>query len=205
VIGIVDYGMGNLRSVHNALDAQAIESRIVTTAAEVRAADRLIVPGVGAFAQAMGELRGSGLVEPLRESAAGGTPVLGICLGMQLLVTRGTETAPTEGLGLIPGVADLLPVRAPQRLPHVGWNSIRLARPHPVFEGVKAVADFYFVHSYAVRSDDPADALATTEHGDEFTSVIARDNVIGVQFHPEKSQANGLRILENFAAWDGKC
>jgi len=205
VIGIVDYGMGNLRSVRNALEVQAIEARIVETPAELGEVERLIVPGVGSFAHAMAELHTRGLVEPLRARAASGVPMLGICLGMQLLVSLGTEVEPAEGLGLIPGVAELLPVEPPQRLPHVGWNSLILARPHPVFAAVRKTADFYFVHSFVVRVDDAAHSLATTTYGDAFTSVIARDNIVGVQFHPEKSQENGLRILENFAAWDGTC
>lgn len=205
MIGIVDYGMGNLRSVRNALESQAIESRIVATASELRAVERLIVPGVGAFAQAMDELIARELVKPIRESAAAGTPVLGICLGMQLLVSRGTEMGERAGLDLIPGTASLWPVQPPQRSPHVGWNNIALTRTHPVFDGVRARADFYFVHSYTVAVEAPDDVLATTEYGASFASVIANANVIGVQFHPEKSQTNGLRILENFASWDGTC
>ena len=205
MIGIVDYGMGNLRSVWNALDSQAIPARIVATPADIREAERLIIPGVGAFAHAMRELNDRGLVAPIRERAAEGVPLLGICLGMQLLASLGTETGTTEGLDLIPGRADLLPVETPQRLPHVGWNAISLARQHPLFEGVRGSADFYFVHSFAVAPTDPAAVLATTEYGRLFASVIGRDNIVGVQFHPEKSQANGLRILENFASWDGQC
>jgi glutamine amidotransferase len=205
MIGIVDYGMGNLRSVWNALDSQAIPARIVATAEDLGQAERLIIPGVGAFAHAMRQLNDRGLVAPIRARAAAGVPLLGICLGMQLLVSLGTETETTEGLDLIPGRADLLPVEPPQRLPHVGWNAITLAGRHPLFDGVRGSADFYFVHSFAVETADPHHLLARTEYGRPFASAIGRDNVVGVQFHPEKSQTNGLRILENFAAWDGRC
>ena len=205
MIGIVDYGMGNLRSVWNALDSQAIEARVVKTAAEIEAVDRLILPGVGAYSQAMRELSGRELVRPIQASVASGKPMLGICLGMQLLVDHGNEPDPTEGLGLIGGECVLMPAAPPQRLPHVGWNTVALARPHPVFEGLRANADYYFVHSFMVRRLASIDALGRTDYGEPFVSVIARGNVVGVQFHPEKSQTNGLRILENFSSWDGTC
>lgn len=205
MIGIIDYGMGNLRSVRNALDAQAIEAHIVDTPAAIRSAQRLIVPGVGAFAHAMRELHQRALVQPIRDAAAAGTPILGICLGMQLFVSEGTESEHTSGLDLIGGVCSRLRVTAPQRLPHVGWNAISLRRPHPVFEGVRTATDYYFVHSFAVTTTHDEDVLAETEYGTRFTSVIARGSVIGTQFHPEKSQTSGLRILENFANWDGTC
>lgn len=205
MIGIIDYGMGNLRSVWNALDSQAIDARVVQTAADLRASDRLILPGVGAFAQAMQELDRRGLASAIQDAVAGGTPLLGICLGMQLLVERGTEPEPTLGLGLVPGDCVLLSVEAPQRLPHVGWNTVRFVRKHPVFEGLREHVDYYFVHSYVVRAASPDAVIGLTAYGPEFVSVIGRDNVVGVQFHPEKSQANGLRLLENFAGWDGTC
>jgi glutamine amidotransferase len=205
MIGIIDYGMGNLRSVWNALDSQAIDATLASTPEGIRECDRLIIPGVGAFAQAMEELTARGLVDAIRQHAAAGKAVLGICLGMQVLTSSGTEPIETAGLDLIAGIADRMRVTAPYRLPHVGWNSIRLTRRHVLFEGVRETADYYFVHSYAVRPKDPLAALAVTEYAEPFTAVIARENVVGVQFHPEKSQSNGLRILRNFAGWDGRC
>jgi imidazole glycerol-phosphate synthase subunit HisH len=205
MIGIIDYGMGNLRSVWNALDALALDAQVISDPEALERCDRVIVPGVGAFAAAMKQLNDRGLTEAIRGFAASGKPVLGICLGMQILVSTGTEPTTTPGLDLIPGIADRLVVAPPHRLPHVGWNTIQLGRSHPLFDGVKTIADFYFVHSYAVRPADDAAALARSEYSGQFVAAIAHRNVAGVQFHPEKSQTNGLRILENFAAWDGVC
>jgi glutamine amidotransferase len=205
MIGIIDYGMGNLRSVWNALETQAIAAKLVATPAEARDCDRLIIPGVGAFAQAMQELHARGLVEPIRAHAASGKPVLGICLGMQVLMSTGTEPTETAGLDLISGVTDQLRVSTPHRLPHVGWNSIGLSARHPLFEGVRASADYYFVHSYVARPADTRATMAVTEYGEVFTSVVAQGSVVGVQFHPEKSQSSGMRVLENFSVWDGSC
>lgn len=205
MIGVIDYGMGNLRSVFNAIDSLAIDATLVATPDGVAACDRLIVPGVGAFGRAMEELDRRGLSDAIREHARAGKPVLGICLGMQVLASEGREPVPTPGLGLVDGVAERLSVNPPRRLPHVGWNSLSLTRPHPVFEGVKPNADYYFVHSYVVQPANTSDALAHTEYEARFVSALAHENVVGVQFHPEKSQSNGLRILENFASWNGEC
>ena len=205
MIGIIDYGMGNLRSVSNALDYIGIDAEIITEAASVAQYDRVILPGVGAFALAMKNLREKGFEPAILSHVLSGKPFLGICLGMQLLASRGVESGETQGLNLIGG--DVIAMDLPREfpIPHVGWNSVELQRPHPIFEGIKKNIDYYFVHSYHFANATDQDVLGITDYGSPFVSVVARDNVVGVQFHPEKSQQGGLALLENFAAWDGKC
>lgn len=205
MIGIVDYGMGNLRSVRNALTYLNVPVTLVSNRDAMEAVDRLILPGVGAFARAMGNLAAAGLVEPLRRRVQEGVPLLGLCLGMQLLAAEGEEPVRTEGLGIVPGDVRLMSVPKGLHLPHVGWNNIALRRSHPVLHGVKAGVDFYFVHSYAVSATYPDDVLATFTYGGEFVAAVARGSAIGVQFHPEKSQDGGLKLLRNFCRWDGRC
>ncbi len=205
MIGILDYGMGNLRSVRNAVYSLGHDVALVTTPQELAGVNALIVPGVGAYAKAMENLRERGFIPAIRAYVEAGKPLLGICLGMQILSTSGTEPVDAEGLNVIPGRVDKLPVQAPLRLPHVGWNNPTFVRKHPVFARVKPNADFYFVHSYHFTPDNKDDALATSVYGLEFTCVVGRKNVLGVQFHPEKSQESGLRLLDNFCNWDGQC
>jgi glutamine amidotransferase len=204
LVGIVDLDMGNLRSVANAIAALGYDARIARQPEELSCVTHLILPGVGAFATAMAHMREQALFEPIRRLAECGIPILGICLGMQLLASHGEEGGITTGLGLIPGrVIRFEPSDVPA-IPHVGWNEVRLLGTHPVFEKLKTGRDFYFVHSYHFGFDDPANRLGVVEYGGrDYASIVGRKNVLGFQFHPEKSQANGLRLLENFCEWNG--
>ena len=193
MIAIADYGMGNRRSVEKALARVGAES-VVTT--DVRDASAIILPGVGAFPEAMRNLERSGLGEALIERAAAGVPILGICLGMQLLFESSTEHEGAEGLGILPG--RVTPLKSP-RLPHIGWNLVTFERPSVLTEGLGDAAAFYHVHSFACRPSDPADIVGTSEYGERFVSMVERGNVMGAQFHPEKSSLDGLRMLKNFA------
>jgi imidazole glycerol-phosphate synthase subunit HisH len=199
MIQIVDYGMGNLRSVLNALEALGAEARISSSAADLRAAERIVLPGVGAFGEAMARLREAGLVEPLREEVlARGKPFLGICLGMQLLADRGFEHGEHDGLGFIPGeVRRIVPSGAELRVPHIGWNAATARASSPLFRELKDPA-FYFVHSFHFVPRDRAHASATSDYGGELVVAVERERVFGVQFHPEKSHKAGLRLLRNF-------
>lgn len=205
MIGILDNRMGNLRSVWNAVDELGFDPALVDDRVTLDELTHLIIPGVGHFRSAMQNLQETGRASTIRKFAASGRPVLGICLGMQLLASRGTEGGDLEGLGLIPGVVVKLPAGPGLRLPHVGWNTVHVRREHPVFRGLKPNRDFYFVHSYALRCDDEGDWLGETEYGDVFTCIAGRDNVIGFQFHPEKSQVSGILLLKNFCRWNGRC
>jgi len=203
-VGILNLDIGNLRSVGNAAWSLGFDHRFVTTAEELDDLTHLIIPGVGAFHAAMHRLADTGTLDAVRRFKASGRPLLGLCLGMQLLTSLGEEGSLTEGLGFIGGrVARLDEARVPS-IPHVGWNSVEWRRSHPVTAGVKTGVDFYFVHSYRVHLDSADDALGCTDCGEVFPSVIAHRNVIGFQFHPEKSQANGLKLIANFCDWDGK-
>lgn len=204
-VGILNLGMGNLRSVQNAVYSLGWDPEVVETPETVDDATHLIIPGVGAFYTAMRRMDERGLREPVRGFAASGRPLLGLCLGMQLLASSGEEGDPATGLGLIPGHVERLRPDLVPAIPHVGWNSMELARTHPVTDGVRNGVDFYFVHSYRFAVADDGDVLGTTDCGQAFAAGVARDNVVGFQFHPEKSQANGLKLIDNFCAWDGRC
>jgi glutamine amidotransferase len=194
VIAIADYGMGNRRSVEKALAHVGAES-VVTT--DVRNASAIILPGVGAFPEAMRNLERTGLGEVLVERAAAGVPLLGICLGMQLLFDSSTEHEGAAGLGILPGTVTRLDS---PRLPHIGWNLVTFERASALTEGLGDAAAFYHVHSFACRPSDPGDVVGTSEYGERFVSVVERGNVMAAQFHPEKSSRDGLRMLRNFAA-----
>jgi glutamine amidotransferase len=199
-IAIVDYGMGNVRSLTNAL-AYVGENAIVTAdPSELARADRLLLPGVGAFGDAMAAIRERGLVDPLTHFAmVMRKPILGICLGMQLFAQASSEHGQHQGLGWL--VADIVPLDpvAPAKVPHVGWNSLRFDTDDWLFRGVpKAQADFYFVHSLHMRCLDASDCIATTEHGGPVTAAVRRGNLVATQFHPEKSQDNGIQLLQNW-------
>jgi len=199
-IAVVDYGMGNRRSVQKALEHVGAIAAITRDHRELHAADALVVPGVGAFPLAMANLHELGLDELMRERSQQGTPILGICLGMQLLFDRSEELGSTEGLGLIAGQVSWVDSGS-LRIPHIGWNDVRFERPSPLTEGLPVSGcAFYHVHSLAARPRDPADVVGSTEYGERFPTIVARGSVLGVQFHPEKSSIHGLRMLRNFSA-----
>ena len=194
MIAIADYGMGNRRSVEKALAHVGAES-VVT--ADVRDASAIILPGVGAFPEAMRNLERTGLGEALIERAAAGVPLLGICLGMQLLFESSVRARGRFRLGILPGTVTAL--ESP-RLPHIGWNLVTFERDSALTEGLGEAAAFYHVHSFACRPSDASDVVGTSEYGERFVSVVERGNVMAAQFHPEKSSLDGLRMLRNFAA-----
>jgi glutamine amidotransferase len=196
-IAIRDYGMGNLRSVEKALEHVGASATIGSDADAVRAADGLILPGVGAFPKAMERVRELGLDELLAERRGAGVPILGICLGLQLLFDSTTELGGAAGIGLLPGAVAELEADG-LKVPHIGWSPVRWERESRLTEGVESETPFYFVHSFAPRPA-PADLLGTAAYGARFACAVERDNVFGVQFHPEKSSAAGLRLLSNFA------
>jgi glutamine amidotransferase len=193
---IVDYGMGNLRSVSKALEHLGQTVEITSDPSAVTRAERLILPGVGAFGDAMAELERRGLVEPIRRLVAAGRPFLGVCLGMQLLMDGSEEAPGVAGLGLVPGTVRRFQTEL--KVPHMGWNTVRQAQPAPLFHGLPDEEYFYFVHSYYVVPDDPQAAAGLTHYAIDFASVLWRDNVVATQFHPEKSQQRGLAMLRNF-------
>lgn len=204
-IGIIDVGIGNLGSLRHAVHSQGWDTVSVSAPDDFAELTHLLLPGVGAFASAMTRLADSGLIDAIRHFAAQGRPVMGICLGMQILADTGMEGGDTPGLALIPGNVVPINPKSGLRLPHVGWNESRQMRVHPVLKGIRNDVDFYFVHSYRIVTCDPNTVLAETEYGERFPSIIGKGNVIGAQFHPEKSQTNGLRLLDNFCQWNGTC
>ena len=212
LVAIIDYGSGNLRSAEKAI-AKAVHdgglaNRVVVTGdpEAVHGAERIVLPGVGAFADCMDGLRAApGMVEALSDAVRRrGAPFLGICVGMQLMATRGLEHGTHEGLNWIKGdVVRLAPSDPALKIPHMGWNTLRSLRPHPVIAHLDTPAEphAYFVHSFCLRASQANDVLADTDYGGAIAAVIGRDNMIGTQFHPEKSQAVGLKLLENFVRW----
>jgi len=196
-IAIVDYRMGNLRSVEKGFQAAGVDGTVITDDASVlRAARGIVLPGVGAFRDASANLRSSGLWDVLLERVAAGVPLLGICLGMQLLVDLGREDGEWEGLGLVPGTCDRLPGGV--RVPHIGWNTISYPRSSRLFTAIPEGSAFYFVHSYRVVPDETSAIIGLTEYGVPFAAAVQAGPVFGVQFHPEKSSDRGLRLLRNF-------
>jgi glutamine amidotransferase len=196
-VAIIDYGVGNLRSVEKAFAATGCEASISSDESFLRSAERLVLPGVGAFAACMKALEERGFDRLVRELVAAGTPLLGVCVGMQMLFEESEEFGSTRGLGLLKGRvrkfgSELL-------VPQVGWNRIHQRRPHALFEGIANGSFCYFVHSFYCEPDDDAVVVGETEYGRRYASVVARENVCGVQFHPEKSQDVGLRMLKNFS------
>jgi glutamine amidotransferase len=196
-IAVVDYGMGNRRSVEKAIEHVGAQATITRDHATLRAADGLVLPGVGSFPLAMQNLRELGLDELLRERVAAGVPLLGVCLGMQLAFERSSEHGGAEGLALIEGDVHELDAHG-RKLPHIGWNEVTFARSSPLLDGLPQRCAFYHVHSYAAAPARAHDVLGTAEYGQRFTSAIERPPLYGVQFHPEKSSAPGLRLLANF-------
>ena len=198
-VAIVDYGVGNLRSVERALARAGAETVITPDPRVVAASDAVVLPGVGAFAPAAALLLGSGLGDAVREAAGRGRPVLGVCLGFQLLFEASEEGEGGEGLGLLPGRVRRIDAAPPLKVPHMGWNQLRMHRPSALTAGVSEGAWCYFVHSYAADAD-PRDVIASVDYGGEIVAICERGAVTGTQFHPEKSGPSGLRIYANLVA-----
>lgn len=209
MIVIVDYKAGNLRSVERALARLRIPCRITGSPEEVLEAEQVIFPGVGAAGRAVEDLKEAGMDRALCEVFERGTPFLGICLGAQIVLERSEENK-AECLGLIPGLVKRFPSTlrggedGPLKVPHIGWNGLSVKRHHPVLNGIRKTDEFYFVHSYYPAPAGKGHVIGITEYGIEFPSVIGTGNLVAMQFHPEKSGAPGLRILDNFARWDGR-
>lgn len=193
---IIDYGMGNLRSVEKAFETVGVPVQLTNDPEVIKAAPGIVLPGVGAFSAAMKNLNDLGLVEPLKEAVVQGKPFLGICLGMHLLLEGSEEGEPIPGLGLIPGWVKKLPPGL--KVPHMGWNQIHIKKETPILKGIQEEAYFYFVHSYYCDPEGSEMIATSTDYGIDFTSIIAKGNVFGIQFHPEKSSSMGLQILKNF-------
>lgn len=207
MIAIVDYGVGNLFSLQSSLTSLGADVTVTSDVKTLRNADKILLPGVGAFGDAAEKLRQSGLAETVREEALNGKPLLGICLGMQLLFDKSLEYGEHEGLGLIPGVvkpiADVIP--SDLKIPHIGWNALHLKTPkNPLFKYIKEGDFVYFVHSFYAADCEPS-VIATSEYGEELTAAAAKDNIFGCQFHPEKSGNVGLQILRAFCEEGSLC
>ena len=199
MIAIIDYQMGNLRRVQKAFERSGYAATITSDPAVIAQAEKIVLPGVGAFADAIGELKRRELVGPIRDAVEQGKPFLGICLGLQLLFDRSYEDGEHEGLGILPGEVRRFEIPAEYKVPHMGWNEIYFKRRPPILEGLDEGAHFYFVHSYYVVPEDAGVVALETSYPDPFCAMVWRDNLYASQFHPEKSQTNGLRLLRNFA------
>jgi imidazole glycerol-phosphate synthase subunit HisH len=203
MLAIIDYQMGNLRSVQKGFEKVGHQAVITSDPNELARATKIVLPGVGAFGDAMAELWRRDLIEPIREAIASGKPFLGICLGLQLLFETGYEGGEHTGLGVLPGKVVRFELPHDYKVPHMGWNQLQIQRPAPILRGLSEKAYVYFVHSYYVVPDDQSVVATETDYGGTFCSMIRRDNLFATQFHPEKSQADGLRILKNFAEIGG--
>lgn len=207
MIAIIDYGMGNVRSLMNAFACIGEDAVVTRDIDELEQADRLILPGVGAFGDAMAAIRATGLQTPLSRMALDvRKPILGVCLGMQLFARTSREHGEHEGLGWLDAEVVPLVVEPPAKVPHVGWNELSFDPNDWLFKGIPAKqTDFYFVHSFHMLCHDPTDRVATCNHGGDITAVVRRDNLVAAQFHPEKSQDNGLQLLKNWLDYDFRC
>ncbi len=200
MVTIIDYGIGNLRSIEKAFEHVDVPVVRTNDASLIAQANRLVLPGVGAFGACMDEIHNRGLEAPIRDAVDRGVPFLGVCVGMQMLFAYSEERGRHDGLGLIPGRVVRFDVDAPLKVPHMGWNRLNLEAPdHPVFKDLPPDAYFYFVHAYHASGVPPDAVLASCAYGHTFPAIVGRNNVWGVQFHPEKSHTHGLRILQNFA------
>lgn len=204
MIAIVDYQMGNLRSVQKGFERVGHQAEITSSPEVVAAADKVVLPGVGAFADAISELQSRNLADPIRDAVKAGKPVLGICLGLQLLFDVSYEDGEHAGLGIVPGVVRRFDVPRDYKVPHMGWNATRQIRSPGVLQGIADGAHFYFVHSYYVVPQRPEVVALEADYPEPFTAMIWDGNLVATQFHPEKSQSDGLRLLKNFAEWDGR-
>ncbi|MBT5019960.1 imidazole glycerol phosphate synthase subunit HisH [Planctomicrobium sp.] len=201
MIGIIDYQMGNLRSVQKALEHLETEATILESPRQLQDVDGIILPGVGAFRDAIGELKRHDFVSAIKDSIEEGTPFLGICLGLQLLFETSYEDGTYEGLGILKGDVVRFEPEPEIKIPHMGWNALNIQRENPLFEGISTGDYVYFVHGYFVRPENKEIIAATTQHGQQtIVSAIAADNLYATQFHPEKSQRVGLHLLKNFAS-----
>jgi len=204
-VGVVDIGISNLGSLIGALARlEAVPNR-VETASDLIGVNHLIMPGVGTFEGGITRLAAAGLLDPIKEYAQKGKALLGICLGMQLLADTGKEGGEIRGLGLVNGTVGMMNPSEGIRIPHIGWNSVENIGSHALLSGISEGADFYFVHGYSFSGVPESSVQATTNHGSTFPSVVSKGSVLGVQFHPEKSQKNGLRLLSNFLEWNPTC
>ena len=203
MLHIIDYGMGNLRSVQKAFEHLGVEAAITTNPRDLATADRVILPGVGAFRDAIAELQRLDFVPAIRDAVASGKPFLGICLGLQLLFDVSYEDGEHEGLGIIPGQVVRFAPQPDLKVPHMGWNTLTFQQTHPILNGIAPGSHVYFVHSYHVVPTDPGVIAATSDHGGPFVAMIAKGNLTATQFHPEKSQTVGLQLLKNFAGLAG--
>ncbi|MCP4639066.1 MAG: imidazole glycerol phosphate synthase subunit HisH [bacterium] len=207
VIAIVDYRAGNLTSVRLALEHLGVEARVTQDAAEIIAAERVIFPGVGAAGSAMQNLTDLGLADTLRTVVDQGTPFLGICLGTQVIFEHSEEDGGVDCIGLLPGKVRRFQTDDPLcKIPQMGWNTVSVKRQHPLLDGIEDESEFYFVHSFYPSASDDGIVVGETEYADaRFASVVAKNNLVATQFHPERSGRIGLKLLENFSKWDGSC
>lgn len=197
MIAIINYGMGNLRSVQKAFEYVGAKAAIVDRPEEVKNAERIVLPGVGAFGDAMYNLKAAELIDPIVEAISDGRPFLGICLGLQLMFAESEEMGQHRGLDILPGTVKRF--SEGERVPQIGWNEVRIQRETPLLAGVPDGSYFYFVHSYFVAPERNEDVVGITDYGIDYVSIAGRERAFGVQFHPEKSQDAGLKILKNFA------
>jgi glutamine amidotransferase len=208
-VAVVDYGAGNLRSVAKALERSGMRADLCRDPASLRGADGIVLPGVGAFADAAGSLRSKGLDETIMTAIEDGRPYLGLCLGLQLLFEESDEHGSTPGFGLLPGRIERFGDRDGDgrvlRVPHIGWNTVRFEGSHPMLEGLPAEDCFYFVHSYRAVARDPSQVVGTADYGGLFAAAVAKDSAFAVQFHPEKSQSSGKHLLDAYSRWMAAC
>lgn len=207
MIAIVDYKAGNLRSVELALQHLGVDCKITRDPEFITSAERVIFPGDGAAESAMQHLNELGLIDPLRTVLQQGTPLLGICIGCQLVLAHSEEDGGIDCLGFLPGnVLRFQPKEKLTKIPQMGWNTMRFKQPHPLFEGIEDESEFYFIHSYYPAPSEPGDIYGETEYADAtFAAALGRDNLFATQFHPERSGRIGMKLIENFAKWNGRC
>jgi len=208
-IAVVDFGAGNLRSVAKALNRSGLTPDVTGDPAAVRRADGIVLPGVGAFADAVAKLKSSGLEDAVRDALEARRPYLGLCLGLQVLFDEGDEHGVTPGLGVLPGrverLSDQAPDGSPRRVPHIGWNTVKFGGEHPMISKLPAEDCFYFVHSYYAVPSCSSAVVGRVDYGGEFAAAVAREGIFAVQFHPEKSQSSGRRLLDAFGFWISQC